>query len=114
MLIRDNNRNFGNINLIKSFRFVLKKLKIDMTDLNRKMKAVHPGKILRKELIDGRNLSIEQIAEAIKIAPQAVENLFKELIPISSEIAINIASSYGGNADHFMRLQKSYDSSNNA
>lgn len=80
-----------------------------MTNKNRKMKLIHPGKILRMELIEGRNLSIGQIAEAIKTTPQAVENLFDGLIPISSEIAINIASNYGGSSDHFMRLQKNYD-----
>lgn len=80
-----------------------------MTDKNRKMKIVHPGKILRMELIEGRNLSIGQIAESIKIAPQTLEELFKGLIPISSEIAMNIALNYGGSSDHFMRLQKNYD-----
>lgn len=83
-----------------------------MTDKNQKMKLVHPGRILHMELIEGRNLSIGQIAESIKIAPQAVENLFNGLIPISSEIAINIASNYGGSSDHFMRLQKNYDLTN--
>lgn len=80
-----------------------------MTDKNRKMKIVHPGKILRMELIDGRKLSVEEIAEAIKIAPHSVESLFEGLIPISSEIAMNIASNYGGSSDHFIRLQKNYD-----
>lgn len=74
-----------------------------------KMKAIHPGKILRMELIDGRNLSIEQIAETTKIALQLVEGLFKGDVSISSEIATKIASNYGGTAEHFIRLQKNYD-----
>lgn len=74
-----------------------------------KMKAIHPGTILRMELIDGRNLSIEQIAETTKIPLQHVEGLFEGVVSISSEIATKIASNYGGTSEHFIRLQKNYD-----
>ncbi|SHM30469.1 HigA family addiction module antitoxin [Flavobacterium chilense] len=76
---------------------------------NQKVKVIHPGIILRMELIDGRNLSIEEIAKSLNISPTTVGNLFEGLLPISSEIAINISSTYGGTPEHFIRLQNTYD-----
>ncbi|MFH6956817.1 transcriptional regulator [Flavobacterium aquidurense] len=74
-----------------------------------KMKAIHPGIILRMELIDGRNLSIDQIAKSLNISPDKAGDLFEGLLPISWKIASTISSIYGGTPEHFIRLQNTYD-----
>ncbi|MFH6969866.1 HigA family addiction module antitoxin [Flavobacterium sp. FlaQc-28] len=71
--------------------------------------TIHPGIILKMELMDSRNLSIDQIAKSLNISPENVGDLFEGILPISSEIARNISSNYGGTPEHFMRLQNTYD-----
>lgn len=81
----------------------------DNFSYEQKMTTIHPGIILRTELVDGRNLSINQIAKSLNISHENVGDLFEGALPISSEIANNISSNYGGTPEHFIRLQNTYD-----
>lgn len=81
----------------------------DKFSYKQKIKAIHPGIILKMELIYGRNLSVDQIAKSLNISPENVGELFEGVLPISLEIADNISSNYGGTPEHFMRLQNTYD-----
>lgn len=77
--------------------------------LKKEIHLINPGKILRMELVEGRKLSITEISISLKMTPENVIDLFNGISPITLDIAENLASTYGGTANHFMRLQDSFD-----
>ncbi len=77
--------------------------------LKKEMHSINPGEILRMELVEGRKLSIKEISISLKMTPENVIDLFNGISPITLDIAENLASTYGGTANHFMRLQDSFD-----
>lgn len=78
--------------------------------MERKMRNVHPGEILKMELIEGRKLSIRKIAELLDSTILDISNILNGQTGISSTMALNLETVFGGTADLFLRLQVNYDS----
>lgn len=74
------------------------------------MRNVHPGEILKMELIEGRKLSIRKIAELLDSTILDISNILNGQTGISSTMALNLETVFGGTADLFLRLQVNYDS----
>ncbi|WPO78204.1 HigA family addiction module antitoxin [Flavobacterium sp. KACC 22761] len=77
--------------------------------MERKMRNVHPGEILKMELIEGRKLSISKIAELLDTSILDISNILNGNIGISPLIALKLEKAFGGTADSFLRLQAGYD-----
>ena len=74
-----------------------------------KFKAIHPGELLKSELIDERKLTITSIAGMLKVSRQALSNVLKSKASISPEMAWRISIVFGGNPEIWMRLQTKFD-----
>ena len=77
--------------------------------MERKMRNVHPGEILKMELIEGRKLSMSKIAELLNVTNSDISNIINCHTRISLNMALRLETVFGGKADFYMRLQATYD-----
>lgn len=77
--------------------------------MERKMKHVHPGETLKMELVEGRKLSLENIAELLDTPISNISTILNGEASITPAIALKLETVFGGSADFFLRLQNTYD-----
>ena len=80
-----------------------------MNTLKRKMPLIHPGGILKSELIENNGLTVTEVAGMLQVSRQALSNVFNEKADISPEMALRIATVFGGTPELWLRLQAKYD-----
>lgn len=73
------------------------------------MKNIHPGEILKMELMEGRNLTVSKIAELLGMTRANVSNVLNGHSAITPNMALRLEAVFGGNATFFLQLQSSYD-----
>lgn len=77
--------------------------------MERKMRNIHPGSILRIELIEGKKLSISKIAKLLDTTRSNMSNIINGNVAITPNMALKIEFVFGGSARHFLNLQRNYD-----
>jgi addiction module HigA family antidote len=77
--------------------------------MERKMRNVHPEEILKMELVEGRKLSVYNIAELLDSTVSDISNILSGNEGIPSTMALKLETVFGGKADFFVRLQGNYD-----
>lgn len=73
------------------------------------MRNIHPGEILREEVINNYGLTVKEAASLLGISRQALSNVVNEKADISPEMALRIAKVFGGTPDIWLRLQTKHD-----
>ena len=68
----------------------------------------HPGVGIRL-LIEDAGLSVTAAARKLGVTRQTLNNLVTKRAGISPEMAIRLEKVFGGTADHWLRVQASYD-----
>ena len=77
--------------------------------VKRNIPVIHPGELLKAELIEATGLTVTQVAGMLKVSRQAVSNIINEKSDVSPEMALRIARVFGGTPDIWLRLQAKYD-----
>src|SRR5688572_16750148 len=77
--------------------------------VKRNMRVIHPGELLKSELVGATGLTVTEVAAMLKVSRQAVSNIFNEKADVSPEMALRIARVFGGTPDIWLRLQAKYD-----
>ncbi len=80
-----------------------------MTMVKRNMPVIHPGKLLKSELIGATGLTVTEVAALLQVSRQSVSNIINEKADVSPEMALRIARVFGGTPDIWLRLQAKYD-----
>jgi len=70
---------------------------------------IHPGELLREDVIKERNLTIGQAAKLLNVSRLTLSNIVNEKSSITANMALRIAFVFGGNAELWLRLQQNYD-----
>ncbi|HYK76790.1 MAG TPA: HigA family addiction module antitoxin [Daejeonella sp.] len=70
---------------------------------------IHPGIILKEEVIDANRLSIGKAAELLGISRLTLSKITNGKGAITPNIALRIGTVFGGNADFWLRMQRGYD-----
>jgi addiction module HigA family antidote len=73
-----------------------------------KMRAIHPGEILKGEL-EELNLSANAFAKALDVPTNRITALLNEQRGVSADTALRLARFFGSTPDFWMSLQSSYD-----
>ena len=73
------------------------------------MKPVHPGAILREEILNELNLSISQAAKGLDVSRKQLSEIVNEKASISVEMALRLEKRFGVDAEFWLDLQKKYD-----
>ena len=73
------------------------------------MAIIHPGEILKSELIEANGLTVTEVASMLKVSRQALSNIINQKADISPEMALRISTVFGGTPEIWLRLQAKYD-----
>lgn len=73
------------------------------------MRHIHPGEILREEVIGANELTVTEAAKMLGVSRQMLNNIIHEKSDISPEMAFRIAKVFGGTADIWANMQTKYN-----
>lgn len=77
--------------------------------MQRKMRNVHVGAILKMELVEGRKLTLSKISEMLNTTESNISEILNGHASISPNMALKIEAVFGGSSAFVMRLQAAYD-----
>lgn len=70
---------------------------------------VHPGEILREEVISAANISVTEAASLLGISRLSLSKILNGRGGITPNIALRLEKVFGGKAEFWLRLQRSFD-----
>ena len=73
-----------------------------------KMRAIHPGEILKGEL-EELNLSANALSKALNVPANRITAILSERRGVTADTALRLARFFGTSPDFWMSLQSSYD-----
>ncbi len=73
------------------------------------MAPVHPGKIIRNEVLPALRLSVSKAAAQLGISRQRLQRIIGERGAITPEMAVRLGKFCGNGAGIWLRLQQAYD-----
>jgi antitoxin HigA-1 len=79
-----------------------------MTPINR-MRPVHPGEILREDFLSPLEMSVNALAQALRVPSTRLHEIVKERRAVTPDTALRLARYFGGDAQSWLNLQASYD-----
>jgi addiction module HigA family antidote len=69
----------------------------------------HPGRIVRQDCIEPLGLTVTEVAKALRVSRQTLNNLINGKAGVSPEMAIRLSKAFGGSPEMWLRLQVNYD-----
>jgi addiction module HigA family antidote len=73
------------------------------------MRAVHPGEILREDILPEVQMSESKLAEHLNICRMTVNRLVNERQAVSPDMALRLSRLFGNSPDFWLNLQNAYD-----
>jgi addiction module HigA family antidote len=70
---------------------------------------VHPGEIIRKDILPEVGMSVTAAARALGVSRQMLHEILAGRKPLSAVMCLKVARLFGGSPDVWMRLQADYD-----
>ena len=70
---------------------------------------VHPGEILREDILPEVGLSVTAAAKALGVSRQMMHDILAERRPLSAIMCLRISRLLGSTPEFWMRLQAEYD-----
>jgi addiction module HigA family antidote len=77
--------------------------------MKREMRQIHPGEILREEVIYANELTVVEAAKMLGISRQSLHKIIHEKSDITPEMAFRIAKVFGGTPDIWANLQTKFN-----
>ena len=82
---------------------------INKTAMKRQMRHIHPGEVLREEVIAANELTVTEAAKMLGISRQSLNKIIHEKSDITPEMSFRIAKVFGGTADIWANLQTKFN-----
>jgi len=73
------------------------------------MRPIHPGEILREDYLIPLGLSVNALANALRVPATRLHEIVKERRSITPDTALRLARYFGGDAQSWLSLQTAYD-----
>lgn len=70
---------------------------------------VHPGEIIKEDILPAVGLSVTAAAKALGVSRQMLHGILAGRKPLSAVMCLKVARLFGGSPDVWMRLQAAYD-----
>src|SRR5258708_838065 len=70
---------------------------------------VHPGEILREDILPEIGLSVTAVAKALGVSRQMVHDILAERKPLSAVMCLKVSRLFGSTPEFWIRLQAEYD-----
>ena len=74
-----------------------------------RMRAIHPGEVLREEYLAPLGMSVHALAMALGVPATRLHEIVKERRSVSADTAERLARYFGGDAASWLALQADYD-----
>jgi len=74
-----------------------------------KLPPVHPGEIIKEDLLPSLGLSVTAAAKALGVSRQMLHDILAERRPLSAVMCLKVSRLFGGPPEVWMRLQAAYD-----
>ena len=74
-----------------------------------RMRPVHPGEVLRKEFLEPLEMSVNALANALRVPATRLHEIVKCRRAITADTALRLARYFGGDAQSWMNLQVNYE-----
>jgi addiction module HigA family antidote len=72
-------------------------------------KPTHPGQMLREDFMPDYHLSVANLAEALGVSRQTVNEIVHERRAISTEMALRLSKLFGNSAEFWLNAQRTVD-----
>lgn len=76
---------------------------------NQEAIIIHPGEILREELLKPYKITAEQLAHDIKVNPQIIQDLITEKRDLDKELATRLALYFDMSTEFWLGIQHDYE-----
>lgn len=73
------------------------------------MKPVHPGAVLREDVLKEMKISITKAAKELNVSRKQLSEIVNETSSISAEMAVRLESGFGITAEFWLDMQKNFD-----
>jgi addiction module HigA family antidote len=74
-----------------------------------KRRPTHPGEILREDFMPDYDLSVKEVADAIGVSRQSVNELLRERRALSPEMALRLSRLFGNSPEFWLNAQRAVD-----
>ena len=72
-------------------------------------RPTHPGEILREDFLPDYGLSVSDLAKAIGVSRQSVNELLRERRSLSPEMALRLGRLFGNSPEFWLNAQRAID-----
>ena len=69
----------------------------------------HPGDLVRHDCLEPLGLTVTKGAEVLGVSRKALDNLVNRRAGVSPEMAVRLATAFGGSAQTWITMQANYD-----
>jgi len=80
-----------------------------MSNKNQQLPPVHPGEILREELMKPLGLSINRVARDLRVPVTRMSKIVNGRRSITADTALRLSRYFGSSPQLWMNLQAAYD-----
>jgi addiction module HigA family antidote len=80
-----------------------------MTRPVNRMRAIHPGEVLREDFLAPLGMSVNALALALAVPATRLHEIVKERRAITADTAERLAYYFGGDAASWLAMQASFD-----
>jgi addiction module HigA family antidote len=74
-----------------------------------RLPPVHPGEIIKKDILPSVGLSVTAAAKALGVSRQMLHDILAGRKPLSAVMCLKVARLFGSTPELWMRLQAAYD-----
>ena len=80
-----------------------------MVERHPSIDPVHPGEILREDILPALSMSKTSVADALGISRQTLYDILNERQPVTAEMAVRFGKLFGNGAAFWANLQRGHD-----
>ena len=70
---------------------------------------VHPGEIIKQDILPSAGLSVTAAAKALGVSRQMLHDILAERKPLSAVMCLRVSRLFGSTPEFWMQLQAAYD-----
>ena len=80
-----------------------------MFERHSSIEPVHPGEVLREDVLPALSMSKTAVADALGISRQTLYDILNEKQPVTAEMAVRFGKLFGNGGRFWINLQRSHD-----
>jgi addiction module HigA family antidote len=84
-------------------------IKEEIMERKNGLPPVHPGEIIREDILPSVGLTVTAAAKALGISRQMLHDILAERKPLSAIMCLKVSRLFGSSPEVWMRLQADYD-----